>query len=240
MADGIMTQAEESKLREFRDRLALDSFAADPESSAQLEKASGDRLMLDTRLAALAVDDPETHLDELSESLRQSGLHEGQQTAVLIQAWEAAVEGTLEDGLLTMDEENTLNWYIGHFGLDKDQLNRNGVLTQVVQSAVIRDIAEGIVPDRQTITGRVPFNLMKSEKLVWVMQDVDYLETVTRREHQGSSHGLSIRVPAASTTGRAPSGAGPSSGMRQSTPTQDYWVSQPSTSISQARKRSSA
>ena len=35
---------------------------------------------------------------------------------------------------------------------------------------------------------------MKSEKLVWVTQDVDYLEVVTRRERRGSSHGLIIRV----------------------------------------------
>jgi hypothetical protein len=47
MADGIMTQAEESRPREFRDRIALDATAADPESTAQLEKASTDRLMLD-------------------------------------------------------------------------------------------------------------------------------------------------------------------------------------------------
>ena len=41
--------------------------------------------------------------------------------------------------------------------------------------------------------GRIPFNLMKSEKLIWVMQDADYLEVVTCRERRGSSHGLSIR-----------------------------------------------
>ena len=40
----------------------------------------------------------------------------------------------------------------------------------------------------------VPFNLMKSETLVWVMEDVDYIETVVRRERRGSSHGLNIRV----------------------------------------------
>ena len=55
----------------------------------------------------------------------------------------------------------------------------------MVQSAVIREIAEGVVPQRQNITGRVPFNLMKSETLAWVMQDVHYLEVVTRRERQG-------------------------------------------------------
>ena len=44
------------------------------------------------------------------------------------------------------------------------------------------------------MTGHIPFNLMKSEKLVWVIQDVHYLETVVRRERQGTSHGLSIRI----------------------------------------------
>ena len=44
-------------------------------------------------------------------------------------------------------------------------------------AAVNRDIAEGIVPQGQNITGRVPFNLRKSETLVWVMDEVDYLDT---------------------------------------------------------------
>ena len=51
-----------------------------------------------------------------------------------------------------------------------------------------------MVPDRQDIKGTVPFNLMKSEILVWVMQDADYIETVVRQERRGSSHGLSIRI----------------------------------------------
>ena len=35
---------------------------------------------------------------------------------------------------------------------------------------------------------------MKSEQLVWVLQDIDYLETVMSRERRGTSHGLSIRI----------------------------------------------
>ena len=50
------------------------------------------------------------------------------------------------------------------------------------------------MPQRQNIQGRVPFNLMKSEQLVWVIDGVDYLETVTRGERRGASHGVSIRV----------------------------------------------
>ena len=194
MADGIITQAEETKLREFRDRLALADSGADQKAAAQLGRASTERLTLSARLAAVAVEDPESHLADLTNSLRGSGLAQEQQTEILVRAWEAAVEAALEDGLLTLDEENSLNRYMDHFNITQDQMNRNGILTQVVKAAVIRDITEGIVPNRQNIAGRVPFNLMKSEKLVWVMQGVDYLEVVTRRERRGSSHGLSIRV----------------------------------------------
>ena len=194
MADGILTQQEETPLRQFRDRLALDSAGIERKAAAELERASTDRLMLDARLATIAVDDPDAHLEELTASLRQSGLHHSQQTALLVRAWEAAVEGTLEDGLLTLDEENSLHRYLNHFNITASQADDNGAQNSVVKSAVIRDIAEGVVPQRQNITGRVPFDLMKSETLVWVMQDVDYLETVVRRERRGTSHGLSIKV----------------------------------------------
>ena len=111
-----------------------------------------------------------------------------------MRGWEAAVEGTLEDGLLSLDEENALTRYADHFGLTQEDLDRNGAQTSLVQAAVIRDVTQGIVPQRQNINGPVPFNLMKSEQLVWVIQGVDYLETVTRRERRGTSHGVSIRV----------------------------------------------
>ncbi len=43
MADGILTQAEETKVREFRDRLALSSVVAHPEATAQLRRAASER-----------------------------------------------------------------------------------------------------------------------------------------------------------------------------------------------------
>ena len=55
-------------------------------------------------------------------------------------------------------------------------------------------MTQGIVPQRQRVNGTVHFNLMKSEQLVWAMQNVDYLEKVVRRERHGTSHGASICV----------------------------------------------
>ena len=150
--------------------------------------------MLEARLAAISVQDGDGHLRGLDLSIRQAGLGQDEANRLLIQAWETAVQGTLEDGLLSLDEENALARYAVYFSLTQQALDQNGVQTSLVQAAVIRDVAQGIVPQRQRVNGTVPFNLMKSETLVWVIQGVDYLETVTRRERRGTSHGVSIRV----------------------------------------------
>ena len=100
----------------------------------------------------------------------------------------------LEDGLLSLDEENALSRYASRFNLGQQALNANGAQTSLVQAAILRDVTQGIIPKRQNVTGNIPFNLMKSEQLVWVIQGVDYLETVVHRERQGTSHGVSIRV----------------------------------------------
>ena len=47
MAHGIITQDEETRLRESRDQLTLGSDTADSEAMAQLDRASQDRLILD-------------------------------------------------------------------------------------------------------------------------------------------------------------------------------------------------
>ena len=63
----------------------------------------------------------------------------------------------------------------------------------MVKSAALRELSEGIIPERQNVSGH-PFNLLKSEKLVWIFDGVDYIETRTRRERRGTSHGVSIRI----------------------------------------------
>ena len=72
--------------------------------------------------------------------------------------------------------------------LDQDVLNR------VVQAGALRDVLNGKLPQRQKYPGRLPFNLQKSETLVWVFQGVDYYEEKTRSEFRGGSQGMSFRV----------------------------------------------
>ena len=42
------------------------------------------------------------------DAIRQAELGRDETNRVLIRAWEAAVEGALEDGLVSLDEENAL------------------------------------------------------------------------------------------------------------------------------------
>ena len=156
MSDGIITRDEEERLRAFRDRLALENSTADPGSVADLDRAGADRVMLEARLAAISVQDGDGHLQDLTLSIRQAGLGQGEANRLLIRAWETAVQGALEDGLISLDEENALARYADHFSLTQQALDRNGVQTSLVQAAVLRDVNQGIIPKRQDITGSLP------------------------------------------------------------------------------------
>ena len=192
MQDGTLTQEEETNLRTFRDRMADHDLPSVITGSTTLDRASADRITAEARRAALGHSGGT--LQELENTLRRTSMSNTHLRQLLVRAWETAVEGAIEDGVISLDEENALSRYLDRFGLTTQDVNLNGAHTSVVQAAVIRDVTQGIVPQRQTITGRIPFNLMKSETLVWVIQGVDYLETVVRRERRGSSHGLSVRV----------------------------------------------
>ena len=194
LADGVLTQGEEARLREFREQFAIDTSDEAASGAAEdLDRAAHARLVTHARLAAISPSGT-MHLDTLEGAIDESALSAPEARTVLIQGWEAAVKTSLEDGALTLDEENALIRYLDRFNLEQSDVNANGAYRSMIQSAVIREAAEGVIPDRIGDIPHVPFNLMKSEQLVWIINDVDYYEVKTRRERRGTSHGLSIRV----------------------------------------------
>ncbi len=114
--------------------------------------------------------------------------------SLIISGWEKAVEKAFENNLLTEEEENSLENIIDLFSLSKEELDKNGSFTKLVQGSVLRDIMEGKIPERMQVQGVLPFNLQKTEKLVWVFQNVDYYEEKTRTRYVGGTRGVSIRV----------------------------------------------
>ncbi len=189
-SDGVLTVEEEARLLEFRNRFAINGSEVD-KSLAALEKGARDRVMLDARLLALTPSDSYNHLDELQSSVRALSLPPEEARQLLIRAWVAAVEGSMEDGILTQAEENALFRYMAYFNFSRDDVE--DAHRDLVRAAVIRDLMNGEITYRLNVTDH-PFNLQKSEKLVWAFRGVEYIETTTKRERRGTSHGVSIRV----------------------------------------------
>jgi hypothetical protein len=111
-----------------------------------------------------------------------------------VRGWEAAVESLLEDGVLTLDEERTLQSFTGALELTQEELNQHGKLRRVVEAGALRNILDGHFPERQRIEGSLPFNFQKGEQLIWVFDDVTYLEDRVRRSYVGGSSGVSLRI----------------------------------------------
>ena len=158
MTDATITREEEDRLRAFRDTLALETEKADPKALEHLERALSDRLILEARLAAIAIRPGDDHLRDLADSLNAAGLQGNEKKRLLVQAWETAGEASLEDNLLSLDEENALFKYADHFGLTQQDLDGNGAQTTLVQAAVIRDVTMGNIPQHQNVQGRLPIH----------------------------------------------------------------------------------
>ena len=125
--DGTITQEEETRLRDFRNRLALESNTADRQAYTQLDQASRNRLLSQARDAALTARDGDGKLEQLAKAMRDAKMDREAQFLLLRDAWETAIDTTLNSRLLTQDEEAALKRYISHFRLAPTALNRRGL-----------------------------------------------------------------------------------------------------------------
>ncbi|MGI6113878.1 MAG: hypothetical protein ACOYEJ_07120 [Mahellales bacterium] len=133
-------------------------------------------------------------LKKTQDIAKSSYISESEFPVVVKRGWERTVEHAFEDGVLTEGEEQCLGTMTKIFGFDKKELNTNPAYNKMVKGAVIREVLEGNIPERFKITGTLPFNFLKSERLVWAFQNAKYYEMRTYREYVGRSQGVSIRI----------------------------------------------
>ncbi|HHU63901.1 MAG TPA: hypothetical protein GXZ32_06850 [Clostridiales bacterium] len=133
-------------------------------------------------------------LEEVRDIAKNSYISEGEFPTVVKRGWEGAVEHAFEDGVLTEEEEQRLSAMAEAIGFDKEELYTNPAYNKLVKGAVIREVLEGKIPERFKVSGALPFNFLKSERLVWVFQSAEYYEMRTYREYVGRSRGFSIRI----------------------------------------------
>lgn len=113
---------------------------------------------------------------------------------LIVSGWERAVDRAFDAGVLTEKEETNFVNLIKHFSISKTQLDHNEAFKKIVKGAVLRDVMNGIIPEGMNIDGNLPFNLQKTEKIIWVFNGVDYYEQVKKTQYLGGSQGFSIRI----------------------------------------------
>src|SRR5574337_439760 len=130
----------------------------------------------------------------ISSIAKRSYIADSERHRLLALGWANCVDKFLEDGVLDESEERRLMEAKERFSLSQVELDLTGALTKVTKAAVLRDVLNGVIPQRMTVTGALPLNLQKGEQIVWVFPNSDYLEDKTRRQYVGGSQGVSIRV----------------------------------------------
>ena len=111
-----------------------------------------------------------------------------------VAGWCAAVEHCLDDGGIDAATEAKLGQLKEVLNLTQTELDKHGAYSRVAKAAVLRDIAEGKMPNRFKIEGVVRINLQKNEQIVWAFNGVQLLEDKVVRQYVGGSQGVSVRL----------------------------------------------
>lgn len=112
--------------------------------------------------------------------------------ATVISSLGRVVDSALEDGILTEDEEQRISDLMDHYSIAVEDISQ-ALAERLVQAAVIRDLMEGTVKPRLSVTD-MPFNLGKKEIVIWLFRNVHAYEHKTGYRYVGGSSGTSIRI----------------------------------------------
>jgi len=160
----------------------------------------------DSSGSGLSIDPERSHLFKTACAafVSEEGLHQldevlgasitSDESTVLVQAWKSSVQMLTDFDGISEDQESHLlsvaeKYHISEGVKSSPQWDLLG------EARAIRMIQNGYLPDNSpNVDGHIPFNLMKSEQLVWLFPESEYLIETTKREFVGGSVGASVRV----------------------------------------------
>lgn len=112
---------------------------------------------------------------------------------LLIELFDKTIDIALCNDIISEITEKNILLYINHFKLDPDT-DVAKAWEKACKGVTIRKITHGILPKQMNISGELPFNIQKDEKIVWCFKDVKECQYKTKTEYQGGSIGYSFRV----------------------------------------------
>ncbi len=123
-----------------------------------------------------------------------SYLSASQVRSVVMEGYKLAIDQALEDHLLSDEEERCLEAIEKTFGLTKDELHKADASLKLLYARIIRHIREGNLFEYPTDDMQLPFNVQRSEIVVWLFANVDYYEQRTRSRVRIGQHEVSAEL----------------------------------------------
>lgn len=120
---------------------------------------------------------------------QESFLGRGPRGDALRSRFEKLVREALDDAVLTVEEESQLGEFAEIFGLGREELDRDGWYTRYLQSAALRDLLHGKLP--QSI---LPMELEPGEALLWLFPTAQLTEGTSRSRGGELGAAASVRV----------------------------------------------
>ena len=112
-----------------------------------------------------------------------------------IAGWNRALRFLCVDGIINPADEQMLAAAAQALGLTASEIQQCGAAGLVAESRALQTIRCGRLPDQwAALRGNVPFNLQKSEMLVWVFHQVTYAENRVHKQHIRNYGGFSGRI----------------------------------------------
>ena len=172
---GIVTAAEESDRRVFREFATRSDSVRDNQNHAMNSLPITDRFLLRAHWAALGEEDGQALLQDLEEVRReQIGWETGRW--IMTRGWETAVESLLEKGIISLEQEVMLARYAERNRSAMDFVQKSGAEASLAKAAILRDISLGIVPQRRQYLRNLSPQLSESERLVWATDHTERSE----------------------------------------------------------------
>lgn len=195
IAGGLLSGEEEAHLMNFAQRFKLSKRELDRNGAyTRAQQLCLQNLMAMSITCARTGQNFNALDTRLAQMSKEEFVGPDEARPMLIKGWEQSLDQVLHDNVLSENEETNLMEFAKHFDLSQESLNMNDAYTRLVKSSVLREVMEGKAPTKVKVDGQLPFNIQKSESLVWVFKDVSYYEQKVRRHFEGHSQGVSIRV----------------------------------------------
>jgi hypothetical protein len=102
--------------------------------------------------------------NDINSLLKKHNINESEKNDLFVQGFDTTIDKFLEDGILSTNEEDSIDKFREHYHFDQSILDKNGSIQKLVKSAILREVLNGKLPENKVkIKGELPFMLEKTK-----------------------------------------------------------------------------